>query len=100
MRNTPERSGNEGDTNRPPVQTLSVEVTIPLKYLSNFWRFLDLPLINYEIELDLSWTKDCVLIEWNNNSTAVNFVILAQNVMFQLLLCLLIIISNANKEMI
>ena len=75
MRNTPERSGNEGDTNRPPVQTLSVEVTIPLKYLSNFWRFLDLPLISYEVELDLSWTKDCVLIEWNNNSTAVNFVI-------------------------
>ena len=36
MGNTPERSGNEGDTNRPPVQTLSVEVTIPLKYLSNF----------------------------------------------------------------
>ena len=38
--------------------TLNVEVTIPLKYLSNVWRFLDLPLINFEIELDLSRTKD------------------------------------------
>ena len=32
-------------------------------------------LINCEIELDLSWTKECVLIEQNNNITGVNFVI-------------------------
>ena len=53
----PERSGNEGDADRPtrpPAPALNVEVTIPLKCLSNFWRFLDLPLINCEIELDLS----------------------------------------------
>ena len=54
MGNTPERPGNGGDANRPPVPTLNVEVTIQLKYLGNFWRFLDLPLINCEIELDLS----------------------------------------------
>ena len=52
-----------------------VEVTIPLKYLSNFWRFLDLPLINCERELDLSWTKDCVLIEHHNNIAGVNCMI-------------------------
>ena len=34
---------------------LDAEVVVPLKYLSNFWRSLDLPLINCEIELDLSW---------------------------------------------
>ena len=34
--NTLERPGNEGDTTRPPVTTLHVEVTIPLKYVSNF----------------------------------------------------------------
>ena len=34
--NRPERPGNERDANRPPVLTLSVEVTIPLKYLSKF----------------------------------------------------------------
>ena len=33
------------------------KVTIQLKYLSNFWRLLDLTLINCEIELDLSGKK-------------------------------------------
>ena len=32
--------------------TLETEVIVPLKYLSNFWRSLDLPWINCEIELD------------------------------------------------
>ena len=32
-------------------------------------------MINSEIELDLSWTKDCVLIEHYNNITGVNFMI-------------------------
>ena len=36
---------------------LDTEVVIPLKYLRNFWIFLDLLLIKYEIELDLSWSK-------------------------------------------
>ena len=31
--------------------------------MSNFWRSLDLPLINHEIELDLSWSKYCVISE-------------------------------------
>ena len=39
------------------------EVVFPLKYLSNFWRFLDFPLINCNIELDLTWSKSCVLLE-------------------------------------
>ena len=74
----PARPGNEGNANRPPqpaVPTLNIEITTPLKYLSNFWRFLDLTLINCEIELDLSWRKNCVLIEHNNNVTGVNFMI-------------------------
>ena len=53
----PERPGNEGDTDRPPqtaVPALNFEVTVPLKCLGNFWRFLDLPLIKREIEPDLS----------------------------------------------
>ena len=33
---------------------LDAEVVVPLKHLSNFWRSLDVPLINCEIELDLS----------------------------------------------
>ena len=38
--NSPERPGNEGNANRLPFPTLNVEVTIPLRYLSNFWRSL------------------------------------------------------------
>ena len=33
---------------------LNAEVVVPLKYLSNFWRFLDLTVLNCEIELDLT----------------------------------------------
>ena len=37
------------------------EVAIPLKYLSNFWRSSNIPLINCEVELILTWSKNCVL---------------------------------------
>ena len=39
-----------------------VTIAIPLKYLGNFWRSLDIPLINCEITLILSWYKECVLV--------------------------------------
>ena len=42
---------------------LDAEVVVPLKYLSNFWRSLDLSLTNREIELDLSWSRNCVIPE-------------------------------------
>ena len=32
-----------------------------LKYLSNLWKTLDIPLINCEISLDLSWSENCVI---------------------------------------
>ena len=31
-----------------------VEIMVPLKYLSNFWRTLEMPLINCEVKLDLT----------------------------------------------
>ena len=34
---------------------------MPLKYLSNFWRTLDMPLINYEEFLILTWSENCIL---------------------------------------
>ena len=37
-------------------------IAIPLKYLGNFWRSFDIPLINCEITLILSWYKECVLV--------------------------------------
>ena len=36
-------------------------ITVPLKYLSNFWRSLEIPLINCKVELKLKWTNYCVL---------------------------------------
>ena len=39
----------------------SVKVVLPLKYLSNFFRSLEMPLINCKIKLDLTWKKECVL---------------------------------------
>ena len=40
-----------------------VKIVVPLKHLSNFWRHLDIPLINCEVELILTWFKNCVLID-------------------------------------
>ena len=40
---------------------LNTEVIVPLKYLSNFWRSVDLPLISREKEFDLTWSKDCLI---------------------------------------
>ena len=42
---------------------LDTEVFVPLKHLSNFWRSLDLPLINCETELDLSLPRNSVISE-------------------------------------
>ena len=41
--------------------TKDVEIAVPLKYLSNFWGTLEMPLINCEISLDLTWSKKCVI---------------------------------------
>ena len=35
---------------------------VPLKYLSNFWGALEMPLINCEISLKLKWSKNCILV--------------------------------------
>ena len=41
--------------------TKDVKIIVPLKYLSNFWRTLEIPLINSKVELLLTWSKDCVI---------------------------------------
>ena len=43
------------------VRKLNVKVVVPLKYLSNFFRSLEMPLINCKIKLTLTWKKECVL---------------------------------------
>ena len=44
------------------------EVAIPLKYLSNFWRNLDISLINCEVELILTLSKNCILADMSVNA--------------------------------
>ena len=41
--------------------TKDVEIIVPLKYLSNFWRTLKMPLINCEVDLILTWSRHCVI---------------------------------------
>ena len=39
----------------------SIELAIPLKYLRNFWRALNILLISCEVSLELKWNKNCVI---------------------------------------
>ena len=41
--------------------TKDVEIMIPLKYLSNFWRSLEMLLINCEVNLFLTWSPTSVI---------------------------------------
>ena len=45
--------------------TKNVEIMVPLKYLSNFWRTLEMPLINCEINLILTLSTNCVVVSTN-----------------------------------
>ena len=49
------RIGNDG--------TKNVKIRVPLEYLSNFCRTLEMPLINCEIDLILTWCKRCFIID-------------------------------------
>ena len=48
-----------GNTNDEGKQ--DIELAIPLKYLDNFWGALNIPLISYEVSLELKWNKNCVI---------------------------------------
>ena len=53
-------AGADGyDVNKNGTQ--EVELAIPLKYLGNFWRALNIPLISCEVFLELKWNKNCVI---------------------------------------
>ena len=40
----------------------NVKIMVPLKYLSSFWRTLEMPLINCDVELILNWSANCSII--------------------------------------
>ena len=43
----------------------NVEIMVPLKYLNNFWRTTEMPLINFEVNIILTWSKNCVIVYTN-----------------------------------
>ena len=57
----------------------NVEIMVPLKYLSNFWRTLEMPLINCEVNLILTWSADCVIIYTNVANQVPTFTITETN---------------------
>ena len=42
--------------------TKNVKIIVPLKYLSNFRRTIEMPLINCEVNLHLKWSEQCILV--------------------------------------
>ena len=53
----------ENGVTRNNLTKNDVKVVVPLKHLSSFWSHLDIPLINCEVELILTWFKNCVLTD-------------------------------------
>ena len=49
----------------------NVKIVVPLKYLSNFSRSLEMPLINCKIKLNLRWKKECVLSNQAGNAVLI-----------------------------
>ena len=44
-----------------------IKIVVPLKFLSNFWRSSEMPLIKCKIHLELNWIEDCILSSvWNS----------------------------------
>ena len=54
------------------IAGINVKVVVPLKYLSNFFRSLEMPLINCKIKLNLTWKKECVLSTDDGNAVFIN----------------------------
>ena len=53
----------------------NIELMVPLKYLSNFWRTLEMSLVNCELNLILTWSVTCVIISTNDANQNATFAI-------------------------
>ena len=56
-----------------------VEIMVPLKYLSNFWRTIEISLINCEVELILTWSLGCIIIYTDVTNKNLTFTITETN---------------------
>ena len=66
-----------GETNDNGI--INIEIVVPLKYLSKFWKTLEMPLNNCEIELILTWYRNCVIISTKVNDQISTFTITETN---------------------
>ena len=77
----------------------NVKVVAPLKYLSNFFRSLEMPLINSKIKLNLTWKKNAY---YQMMMVMLYLLSMIQNCTFQLLLCqkkiIKILLNNKIKD--
>ena len=48
---------------------IKAKIAVPLKYLNDFWRTLEIPLINCKINLILTWSANCVNFEGDRETT-------------------------------
>ena len=53
------------------LKAIQVKIIVPLKHLGKFWRELNMPLVNCEVELKLKWNKTCVLVNKATRAAAV-----------------------------
>ena len=45
-----------------------ITTVVPLMYLSNFWRSLEMPLINCKVHLEINWIENCILSSAGNSA--------------------------------
>ena len=57
------------------VGTKDFEIMVPLKYLSHFWRTLEISLINCEVNIILTWSSTCVIVSTNNGNQGATFTV-------------------------
>ena len=62
------QTNNDGEIN-------NFEIMIPLKYLSDFWRTLEMPLISCEVNLIFTWSENCVIVSTNVGNQGATFTI-------------------------
>ena len=59
--------GKTADAANNTSSVKEAKIVVSLKYLSNFWRSLEMSLINCKVYLELNWTEDCILSKICNN---------------------------------
>ena len=65
---TPVNTGADPNFNVAHRLWKTIKIVVPQKYVSNFFRSLELPLINTELYMELNWRKYSVLSNINQNS--------------------------------